>query len=64
MVISSECINKTDQQIVALTLNNRDYYLCLMNRYVAKLLNYILKITIINREDADDILQEVVDIAY
>ena len=59
MVISSECINKTDEQIVVLTLKNQDYYLCLMKRYEAKLLNYILKISNISREDAEDILQEV-----
>ena len=64
MVISSECINKTDEQIVALTLNNQDYYLCLMKRYEAKLLNYILKISNTNKEDAEDILQEVFVKAY
>ena len=64
MVISSECINKTDEQIVILTLKNQDYYLCLMKRYEAKLLNYILKISNISREDAEDILQEVFVKAY
>jgi len=64
MVISSECINKTDEQIVVLTLKNQDYYLCLMKRYEAKLLNYILKISNISREDAEDILQEVFVKAY
>jgi len=64
MVLSSECINKTDEQIVVLTLKNQDYYLCLMKRYEAKLLNYILKISNTNREDAEDILQEVFVKAY
>jgi len=64
MDISSECINKTDEQIVVLTLKNQDYYLCLMKRYEAKLLNYILKISNINREDGEDILQEVLIKAY
>ena len=64
MVISSECINKTDEQIVVLTLKNQDYHLCLMKRYEAKLLNYILKISNISREDAEDILQEVFVKAY
>jgi len=64
MVISSECINKTDEQIVILTLKNQDYYLCLMKRYEAKLLNYILKISNISREDGEDILQEVFIKAY
>jgi len=64
MITGSECINKTDEQIVVLTLKNQDYYLCLMRRYEAKLLNYILKISNISREDAEDILQEVFVKAY
>lgn len=64
MDISSECNNKTDEQIVVLTLKNQDYYLCLMKRYEAKLLKYILKISNINREDGEDILQEVFIKAY
>lgn len=64
MLTSSECINKTDEQIVTLTLKNQDYYLCLMKRYEAKLLNYILKITNISREDGEDLLQEVFIKAY
>ena len=59
MITGSECINKTDEQIVALTLKNQDYYLYIMKRYEAKLLNYILKISNISREDGEDILQEV-----
>jgi len=64
MIIDSECINKTDEQIVVLTLKNQDYYLCIMKRYEAKLLNYILKISNISREDGEDILQEVFIKAY
>jgi len=64
MIIDSECINKTDEQIVVLTLKNQDYYLCIMKRYEAKLLNYILKISNISREDGEDILQEVFVKAY
>lgn len=64
MVTGSECINKTDEQIVVLTLKNQDYYLCLMKRYETKLLNYILKISNISREDAEDTLQEVFVKAY
>lgn len=64
MITGSECVNKTDEQIVVLTLKNQDYYLCLMKRYEVKLLNYILKISNISREDAEDILQEVFVKAY
>ncbi len=64
MITGSECINKTDEQIVVLTLKNQDYYLYIMKRYEAKLLNYILKISNISKEDAEDILQEVFVKAY
>ncbi|HER25187.1 MAG TPA: RNA polymerase sigma factor [Candidatus Atribacteria bacterium] len=64
MIIASECTNKTDEQIVALTLKNQEYYLYIMKRYEAKLLNYILKISNISREDGEDILQEVFIKAY
>jgi len=64
MITGSECVNKTDEQIVVLTLKNQDYYLCLMKRYEAKLLNYILKISNISREDGEDILQEIFIKAY
>jgi len=64
MITGLECINKTDEQIVVLTLKNQDYYLCLMKRYEVKLLHYILKISNMNREDGEDILQEVFVKAY
>lgn len=64
IITGSECINKSDEQIVALTLKNQDYYLCIMKRYETKLLNYILKISNISREDAEDTLQEVFVKAY
>ncbi|MBA3061477.1 sigma-70 family RNA polymerase sigma factor [bacterium] len=64
MITGSECINKTDEQIVVLTLKNQKFYLCLMKRYETKLLNYILKISNTNREDGEDILQEVFIKAY
>ena len=64
MITDSECVNKTDEQIVILTLKSQDYYLYLMKRYEAKLLNYILKISNTNKEDAEDILQEVFIKAY
>jgi len=62
--IKKDCINKTDAQLVVLTLNNQEYYLCLMKRYESGLLNYIMKISNINKEDAEDILQDVFIKAY
>ena len=59
MVSSAECLEKTDEQLVVLSLKNQEYYWCLMTRYEDKLLHYILKISNFGREDAEDILQEV-----
>lgn len=61
---TKECIDKTDEQLVTLTLKNKEYYLCLMKRYESKLLGYILKISNLDRQDAEDIIQEVFIKAY
>lgn len=50
---------KTDEELVALTLIDQDNFLWLMRRYEAKLLAFILKISNFSREEAEDILQEV-----
>ncbi|MDD5071437.1 MAG: RNA polymerase sigma factor [Patescibacteria group bacterium] len=50
---------KTDEELVNLSLNNQDCFLYLMKRYEKKLLAYILKISSFNHDEAEDILQEV-----
>ena len=53
-------INKnSDEELVKLTLSNQDYFLFIMKRYGDKLLRYILRISNIKKEDAEDLLQEV-----
>ena len=53
-------INKnSDEELVKLTLSNQDYFLFIMKRYKDKLLRYILRISNIKKEDAEDLLQEV-----
>jgi len=64
VVTIKECIDKTDEQLVVLTLKNQEYYLCLMKRYEIELLNYIMKISNGNKQDAEDILQETFIKAY
>jgi RNA polymerase sigma-70 factor, ECF subfamily len=49
---------KTDAELVALTLNDQEVFLHLVNRYEAKLLRYIRRITGLSMECAEDILQE------
>lgn len=64
MVKISECEQKTDAQLVKLSLHNPDYYYCLMKRHEKPLMNYIRKLSGTNQSDAEDILQEVYILAY
>lgn len=54
-----DCINKTDNELVRLSLDNPDHFLCLSKRYESKLLHYIMRISKFRQEDAEDILQDV-----
>ncbi len=56
--------NKTDEQLVALTLKNADVYGFLVQRYEEKLLRYIMRISRSTKEDGEDILQDVFLSAY
>ena len=59
-----ECADKSDEQLVSLTLKDQKYYLCLIRRFEDVLRNYIMKISNANLQDAEDILQEVFIKAY
>lgn len=50
---------KTDIELVGLSLNDPNYFLFLSKRYEEKLLRYIMRISKFSREDAEDVLQEV-----
>lgn len=52
-------INKSDTELVALTLANQDYFIYIVDRYKKKLWRYVRRLTNIADEDAEDILQEV-----
>jgi RNA polymerase sigma-70 factor (ECF subfamily) len=49
----------SDAELVKLTLENQANFIYLVDRYKGKLLNYIRRLTNVNTEDAEDILQEV-----
>ncbi|MBU4370249.1 sigma-70 family RNA polymerase sigma factor [Patescibacteria group bacterium] len=53
------CQYKTDEEIAILTLEDRNFFLCLIKRYEDKLLRYILRISNFTKEEAEDNLQEV-----
>jgi len=59
MIIPSDCSNKNDNELVALTLEDKGYFRCLMDRYEEKLKRYILRLSNVNLEEAEDILQDV-----
>lgn len=59
MTNHEECNIKTDNELVKLSLDNSDHFLCLTRRYESKLLHYIMRISKFRREDAGDILQDV-----
>jgi RNA polymerase sigma-70 factor (ECF subfamily) len=59
MINYEDCINKTDNELVRLSLDNSDWFLCLAKRYEKKLLQYIMRISKFRREEAEDVLQEV-----
>ncbi len=52
-------IKKSDNQIVALALNNDKYFGELVDRYSAKLTRYIFRLMKADAQTAEDILQEV-----
>jgi len=51
--------NKTDEELVSLTLQDRDVFIYIIGRYEQKLYNYIRRITNVSAEEAEDILQDV-----
>lgn len=59
MINHEDCMEKTDNELVKLSLDNSDHFLCLIKRYESKLLHYIMRISKFRQEDASDILQDV-----
>ncbi|MFA5126816.1 MAG: RNA polymerase sigma factor [Patescibacteria group bacterium] len=59
MVSEQIVADKTDIELVRLTLANQENFLYLVNRYDQKLLKFIKRISGLNKEDAEDLLQEV-----
>jgi len=55
---------KTDEELVALTLESQENFAYLVERYREKLLRYIRRISAVYLEGAEDILQEIFIKAY
>lgn len=54
-----DCLNKKDTELVKLSLKNSDYFLCIVKKYEDPLMRYIRRITNLEFEDAEDLLQEI-----
>ncbi len=59
MIKTQKNLEKTDEELVNLALADQDYFLYIIKRYKGKLYNYIRRITNLDTEDIEDILQEV-----
>lgn len=53
-----KCQNLDDKQLVKMSLNNSQYFYCLMKRYEGKLTDYVRRFTYLDNDDIDDIVQE------
>ena len=58
MIFDDSFYEKTDNELVALSLQNQEYFVHLVRRYERKLLSYIIRISGIKYEDAEDVLQD------
>lgn len=54
----------SDEELVGLVLRDKEFYAYLVRRYEARLLRYIVRISGVGRDDAEDILQEAFISAY
>lgn len=59
-----EIDKKTDEELVALTLEDENFYAILIERYEEKLARYVARISGGSKEDVEDVLQDVFVSAY
>ncbi len=57
-------VSQSDEDLVALSLKERDFFGCIVDRYEEKLFRYIRRITNVPVEDVEDLLQESFIKAY
>lgn len=59
-----EIKNKSDEELAGLVIDNPDFYYILMERYEAKILRYIRRISNFSKETTEDLGQEIFLKAY
>lgn len=63
-MMSDPALLPSDEELVTLTLRERGYFGFLVERYEGKLSRYIARLGVRNREDQQDVLQEIFLKAY
>lgn len=59
LIFCQEMTDKKDEELALLSVENQNYFMCLMQRYESKLLKYIKRISGLKPEDCEDLLQEI-----
>lgn len=57
-MIDRNCQNLEDKELVALSLQDSQYFYCLMKRYEDKLTNYVRRFTYLSDTDIADVVQD------
>lgn len=57
-MIDRHCQNYDDQQLVALSLKDSQYFYCLMRRYEEKLGRYLRRFTYLDDDDIADVIED------
>ncbi|MFH0857430.1 MAG: RNA polymerase sigma factor [Candidatus Magasanikbacteria bacterium] len=57
--MSQDCKKKTDAELVVLSLQEKEYFLCIIQKYQPALSRYIRRISGGTHEDIEDLLQEI-----
>lgn len=58
LISNDICKELTDLEIVQKSLIDVDYFICLFEKYESKLMRYIRRLSLVNDEEAEDILQD------
>lgn len=63
-MIEKKCQGLEDKELVALSINDSQYFYCLMIRYEEKLSNYVRRFTYLSDPDIADVIQDSFINAY
>lgn len=63
-MIDQNCQDLEDKELVALSIDDSQYFYCLMRRYEDNLANYVRRFTYLSSDDIADIVQESFINAY